>query len=123
MATVKSVSTLETSFLSLTTASRGVDPEEARATVSAVRTTNDPGPQSYPLPPGERVQPDVPRHHGHVQVVTPFRLNVHVTAKYLNSLFENTNVVPTKISSNFALFVLVNIIRFCIETNIGGVQS
>ena len=42
-----------------------------------------PGPQSNPLPPGERVDPDVAGHHWHVEVVSPLSLDVHVAAKRL----------------------------------------
>ena len=73
---------------SLTTSSLRVDPQEARATVSAVRTANDPRPQSYPLPPGQRVESDVPRHHRHVEVVSPLRPDVHVATEYLNIFLE-----------------------------------
>ena len=41
-------------------------------------------PQPDPLAPGERVQPQVARHHRHVEVVPPLRLDVHVTAEYLD---------------------------------------
>ena len=44
---------------------------------------NDPGPQADPLPPGDRVDPDEPGHHGGVEVVPPLRPDVHVPAKYL----------------------------------------
>ena len=41
--------------------------------------------QPDPLAPGERVQPQVARHHRHVQVVPPLRLDVHVTPEYLDT--------------------------------------
>merc|ERR1719384_343247 len=62
----------------------GVDPEEARAAVlSLMVTPNGPGPQPNPLAPSERVQPHVAGDHGHVEVVPPLRLDVHVAAEYL----------------------------------------
>ena len=68
---------------SLTTACPLVDPEEARPTVPGVRAANHPGPQPDPLPPGERVDPQVARHHRHIQVVPPLRLDVHVATEDL----------------------------------------
>ena len=70
------------------TASLGVDSEEAWATVSTVRTPDDAGPQSDPLPPGERMNPDVASHHRHVEIVSPLCPNVHVASKYLNVCVE-----------------------------------
>ena len=67
-----------------TTSSPLVHPEEAGTTVSGVRTPDHPGPQSDPLPPGERVNPDVASHHRHVEIVSPLCPDVHVASKYLN---------------------------------------
>ena len=75
---------------SLTTSSLRVDPQEARATVSAVRTAYDPRPQSYPLPPGQGMQSDIPGHHRHVQIVSSLCLDVHIAAKYLKIQLETS---------------------------------
>ena len=74
--------------LSLTTASLGVDSEEAGAAVSTVRTPDDAGPQSDPLPPGERMNPYVASHHRDVEIVSPLCPNVHIATKYLNICVE-----------------------------------
>ena len=46
-------------------------------------TSYGPGPETNPLAPGERMQPDVTRDHGDVEVVPPLRLDVHVAAENL----------------------------------------
>ena len=70
----------------LTASGLGVDPEEAGAAVLArVVTPDGPGPQPDPLAPGERVQPHVAGDHGHVEVVPPLRLDVHVAAEDLGT--------------------------------------
>ena len=48
-----------------------------------MRAAAHPGPQPNPLPPGERVDPDVARHHRHVEVVSPLSLDVHIATKGL----------------------------------------
>ena len=53
-----------------------------------MRTAEDAGPESDPLPPGERMDPDVASHHGNVEIVSPLCSNVHVASKYLNIRVE-----------------------------------
>ena len=69
--------------MALTASGLGVDSEEAGAAVSTVRTPDDAGPQSDPLPPGERVDSQVTSHHRHIQVVPSLCLYVHVASKDL----------------------------------------
>ena len=75
----------------LTTSSPLVDFEEARPTVPRVGTTDHPGSQTDPLPPGERVDSQVTGHHRHVQVVPAFRLDVHVATEDLQEMVKRGN--------------------------------
>ena len=75
----------------LTTSSPLVDFEEARPTVPRVGTTDHPGSQPDPLPPGERVDSQVTGHHWHVQVVPAFRLDVHVATEDLQDMVRRGN--------------------------------
>lgn len=53
-----------------------------------MRTPDDAGPEANPLPPSERMNPDVASHHRDVQIVSPLCSDVHVASKYLNICVE-----------------------------------
>ena len=53
-----------------------------------MRTPDHAGPQPDPLPPGKRVDPQVPGHHRHVQVVPALGLYVHVATEDLRKWIQ-----------------------------------
>ena len=57
-----------------------------------MRTSNHAGPQPDPLPPGKRVDPQVPGHHRHVQVVPALGLYVHVATEDLRKWIKEVEM-------------------------------
>ena len=69
-------------------------------------TPDEAGPQSDPLPPGERMNPDVASHHRHVEIVSPLCPDVHVASKYLNICVERGETeIENKVLVVVILFV------------------
>ena len=57
--------------------------EEARTTITSVRTSDDPSSQSDSLPPFNRMNPHITGNHWNVEVVSSLCFDIHVASKHL----------------------------------------